>query len=333
MLKRIFVPGGAGYVGSVLVPALLAQGYEVSVLDLMLYGDDTLAPHPRLSVQRGDVRDGEAVRRAVEGCDGTIHLACISNDPSVELDPELSRSVNLDSFHPLVKICKEAGVRRFVFASSSSIYGVSDSPDVTEEHPLVPVSLYNRYKAACEPLLLQEAGAGFEPVIARPATLCGTSPRQRLDLTVNILTNHAVNAGKITVFGGSQMRPNMHMKDMVALYLVLLEAERAKVHGEIFNAGYQNLSVLDTALLVQRVVGAEMPERRNLEIVTTPSDDIRSYHVSAEKARRVLGFTASFTIEDAVRDLVQAFQAGKIPDSLSSDRYYNVKWMKAVQLT
>lgn len=333
MQKRIFVPGGAGYVGAVLVPALLEKGYEVSVLDLMLYGDDTLAPHPRLSVHRGDVRDAGAVARALDGCDACIHLACISNDPSVELDPELSRSVNLDSFQPLVRQAKKAGVRRFVFASSGSVYGVSDSPDVTEEHPLVPVSLYNRYKAACEPLLLAEQGPSFETVIVRPATICGVSPRQRLDLTVNILTNHAVNNGKITVFGGVQMRPNLHMRDMVDLYLLLLEAPAEKVAGEIFNAGYQNYSVSETAEIVKKVVEAELPDRGELPIVTTPSDDIRSYRVSAEKIKRVLGFTPRYTVEDAVRELVKAFQNGQIPDSLNSDRYYNVKWMKAVQLT
>ena len=333
MRKRIFVPGGAGYVGAVLVPALLEKGYEVSVLDLMLYGDDTLPQHPKLSLHRGDVRDAGAVGRALEGCDAVIHLACISNDPSVELDPDLSRSVNLDSFQPLVRQAKKAGVRRFIFASSGSVYGVSDSPDVTEEHPLVPVSLYNRYKAACEPLLLEEQDPTFETVIVRPATICGVSPRQRLDLTVNILTNHAVNNGKITVFGGVQMRPNLHMRDMVDLYLLLLEAPAEKVAGEIFNAGYQNYSVSETAEIVKKVVEAELPGRGELPIVTTPSDDIRSYRVSAEKIQRVLGFTPRYTVEDAARELTHAFQKGQIPDSMTSDRYYNVKWMKAVQLT
>ncbi len=229
---RIFVPGGAGYVGAVLVPRLLELGYEVHVLDLYIYGEaalDAVKDHPRLRQFKGDVRDRQAVCAAVRGCDKVIHLACISNDPSVELDANLSQTVNYESFLPLVRICKESGVRRFIFASSGSVYGVSDSPDVTEEHPLVPVSLYNKYKAMCEKVLLPEQTADFVPVIVRPATICGHSPRQRLDLTVNILTNHAVNAGRITVFGGTQMRPNLHIRDMIDLYTLLLEAPDEQV--------------------------------------------------------------------------------------------------------
>lgn len=328
---RVFVPGGAGYVGAVLVPALLDAGYKVRVLDLYLYGHEPLAPvrgHPNLEEVVGDVRDLVAVRGAANGCELVIHLACISNDPSVELDPALSRSVNFDSFGPLVRACKAAGAKRFVFASSGSVYGVSDSPDVTEEHPLVPVSLYNKFKAMCEPVLLAERTADFVPVIVRPATICGFSPRQRLDLTVNILTNHAVNAGKITVFGGAQMRPNLHIRDMVDLYLLLLTAPEAKVAGEIFNAGYQNYTVAETAEIVRGVVARELPNRAPVEIVTTPSDDIRSYRVNADKVRRVLGFVPKFTIEDAARDLIRAFRAGRLPDSMTDQRYFNIRLMK-----
>jgi nucleoside-diphosphate-sugar epimerase len=327
----VFVPGGAGYVGAVLVPALLEAGYHVRVLDLYLYGREALAAvrgHKHLEEVTGDVRDRAAIRAAVRGCDAVIHLACISNDPSVELDPALSRSVNFESFGPLVRVCKEAGVRRFVFASSGSVYGVSDAPDVTEDHPLVPVSLYNKFKAQCEPVLLAERTADFVPVIVRPATICGYSPRQRLDLTVNILTNHAVNAGKITVFGGAQMRPNLHIHDMVDLYQLLLTAPTEKVAGEIFNAGYQNYTVAQTAEIVRDVVRREMPERGDVEIVTTPSDDIRSYRVNADKIRRVLGFVPRRTIEDAVTDLIRAFSAGRLPNSMTDPRYFNIRLMK-----
>ena len=328
---QVFVPGGAGYVGAVLVPSLLQAGYRVRVLDLYLYGREPLSAvrgHPNLEEVQGDVRDLAAVRRAVRGCDAVIHLACISNDPSVELDPALSRSVNFESFGPLVKACKEAGVRRFVFASSGSVYGVSDSPDVTEDHPLVPVSLYNKFKAKCEPVLLAEGTANFVPVIVRPATICGYSPRQRLDLTVNILTNHAVNTGKITVFGGAQMRPNLHIHDMVDLYQLLLTAPDEKVAGEIFNAGYQNYTVAQTAEIVRDVVRREMPERGVTEIVTTPSDDIRSYRVNADKIKRVLGFVPRRTIEDAAADLIRAFRAGQLPNSMTDPRYFNIRLMK-----
>jgi nucleoside-diphosphate-sugar epimerase len=272
--EKVAVIGGGGYVGAVLVPRLLEEGYAVHVLDLFIYGEEALAAvrnHPRFTLQKGDVRDLAAVKASVRGADAVIHLACISNDPSVELDPELSKSVNLDSFGPAVKAAKEAGVRRFIFASSGSVYGVSDSPQVTEEHPLVPVSLYNQYKAACEPVLFAEQCPSFTTVSVRPATICGYSPRQRLDLTVNILTNHAVNNGKITVFGGVQMRPNLHMQDMVDLYCLLLEAPDEKIAGQIFNAGYQNYSVAETAEVVRKVVAEEMPEKGEIEIVTTPS--------------------------------------------------------------
>ena len=331
----VAVIGGAGYVGAVLVPRLLDEGYRVRVFDLFIYGDEALAAvrdNPRLEIEKGDVRDLAAVKEAVRGADAVIHLACISNDPSVELDPDLSKSVNLDSFGPTVKAAKEAGVGRFIFASSGSVYGVSDSPQVTEDHPLVPVSLYNKYKAACEPLLFAEQSPTFTTVAVRPATICGYSPRQRLDLTVNILTNHAVNNGKITVFGGVQMRPNLHMQDMVDLYCLLLEVPDEKIAGQIFNAGYQNYSVAETAEVVRKVVQEELPEKGAIEIVTTPSDDIRSYRINSDKIQRVLGFVPRHTIEDGARDLIRAFKAGKLPDSMSDTRYSNIKTMKAVHL-
>ncbi len=333
--ETVVVPGGAGYVGAVLVPRLLEEGYRVRVFDLLIYGEDALAAvrhHPRLEIRRGDVRDRAAVKEAMQGADAVMHLACISNDPSVELDPELSKSVNLDSFGPTVREAKEAGVRRFIFASSGSVYGVSDSPQVTEEHALVPVSLYNKYKAACEPLLFAEQSPTFTTVAVRPATICGYSPRQRLDLTVNIRTNHAVNNGRITVVGGVQMRPNLHMQDMVDLYCLLLRVPDEKIAGQIFNAGYQNYSVAETAEVVRKVVCEELPEKGAIEIVTTPSDDIRSYRINSDKIQRVLGFVPRHTIEDGARDLIKAFKSGKLPDSMSDTRYSNIKTMKAVHL-
>jgi len=335
-IRTVFVPGGGGYVGAVLVPRLLELGYAVKVLDLFIYGEDVLDSvrhHPKLMLIKGDVRDSGVVKAAVAGCDAVIHLACISNDPSVELNADLSRTINYESFGPLVQICKQSGVRRFIFASSGSVYGVSNSPEVMEDHPLVPVSLYNQYKAKCEPVLLAEQAPDFTTVIIRPATLCGYSPRQRLDLTVNILTNHAVNAGKITVFGGRQMRPNLHIHDMVDLYAMLLELPDDKIAGQIFNAGHQNYSVAETAKIVRGVVEQEIPARRSIEIVTTPSDDIRSYHISSEKIRCELGFAPKRTIEDAIRGLVRAFRKGLLPNSLTDVRYFNVKLMKAIQLT
>jgi nucleoside-diphosphate-sugar epimerase len=333
--SKILVTGGAGYVGAVLVPHLLSEGYRVRVLDLYLYGENVLASvskHHNLEQVKGDIRDSALLKKCVSGCYIVVHLACISNDPSVELDPELSRTINYEAFCTLVKISRDNGVKRFVFASSGSVYGVSNDPDVKEDHPLVPVSLYNKYKAMCEPVLLEEQSPDFTAVIVRPATICGYSPRQRLDLTVNILTNHTVNTGRITVFGGSQMRPNLHMHDMVDLYTLLLREPEERIAGQIFNAGYQNLSVAETAEIVRKVVQQEMPERSNIEIQTTASDDIRSYQISSEKVKARLGFVPRRTIEDGVRDLVSAFRAGLLPDPLTNNRYFNVKLMKSINL-
>jgi len=222
-------------------------------------------------------------------------------------------------------------VKRFIYASSSSVYGVSDEPDVTEDHPLVPLTLYNKYKGMCEPLLQKHADDGFTGVVFRPATLCGYAPRQRLDLSVNILTNHAINKNKITVFGGAQMRPNLHVQDYCDAVEMLMTAPAQKIQKEIFNIGFQNMSIADLALLVKKVVEKEFPEKAPIGVVTTPSDDNRSYHINSDKVTRVLGFRPSHTIEDAVRDLCLAFRAGKLPDSLDDDRYFNVRRLKRLR--
>ncbi len=317
-----------------LVPKLLAAGYRVRVLDWYLYGRDVLAGAPnreRLEEIVGDIRDAALLRDALEDCHAVIHLACISNDPSFELDPALSRSVNYDAFEPLVRLAKEAGVRRFVYASTSSVYGVSDQPNVTEDHPLVPLTDYNRYKGLCEPILLRERTDRFAPVVIRPATVCGYSPRQRLDLTVNILTTHAVHRGVITVFGGSQMRPNIHIQDITALYLKLLELPVERVAGEVFNAGYQNLTVERIAHLVRDTLMSEGLIDRPVAIEFQSSDDLRSYHICSDRIRERIGFVPRRTIEDAVRDLARAFAAGLIPEAMTDDRYHNIRTMKSMQ--
>jgi nucleoside-diphosphate-sugar epimerase len=334
-VDEILITGGAGYVGAVLVPKLLAKGYGVRVLDLYMFDEhvfDSLSDNPRLRQIKGDIRDQDLLRRSLTDVDAVIHLACISNDPSFELNPELSKSINFDAFEPLVRISKESGVRRFVYASTSSVYGVSELPEVTEDHPLLPITDYNKYKGLCEPILQKYQSPEFTTVTIRPATVCGYSPRQRLDLSVNILTNHAVNKGKITVFGGSQMRPNIHIDDVVQLYMNLLELPDTQLAGKIFNAGWENHTISDIAEMVRSVVSSEVPGRENIDVVTTPSDDRRSYHISSDKIRRELGFAPTRTIEDAVRDLVRAFQDGRIPDSMNDIRYYNVKKVQEVGL-
>ncbi|MCC6779463.1 MAG: SDR family oxidoreductase [Hyphomicrobiales bacterium] len=332
MFEKVLVTGGAGYCGSRLVPQLLDRGYEVTVYDIMFFGSHFLpGNNPNLRIVDGDIRDSAKFSATVAGHDAVVNLACISNDASFELDEELSTSINMNAFEPLVLAAKNAGVKRFVYASSSSVYGLSDKPDVTEDHPLVPLTLYNKYKGMCEPLLKRHTDDAFVGVIFRPATVCGHAPRQRLDLSVNILTNHAVNAGKITVFGGSQLRPNLHIQDYCDAVQLLLAAPADKIRNETFNIGFQNLSLMEIAELVRRVVSEEMPERPPVDIVTTPTDDIRSYHINSDKITRVLGYTPRHTIEDAVRELCRAFTAGELPNSMEDDRYYNVRLLKRLK--
>jgi nucleoside-diphosphate-sugar epimerase len=329
---KILVTGGAGYCGSRLVPQLLDHGYKVTVYDIMYFGDAFLPKsNPDLRIIQGDIRDTARLAAAADGHDAFVSLACISNDASFELDEALSTSVNLHAFEPMVLAAKAAGVRRFVYASSSSVYGVSDAPDVTEDHPLVPLTLYNKYKGMCEPLLAKHTDPRFVGVTFRPATVCGYAPRQRLDLAVNILTNHAVNNNKITVFGGSQLRPNLHVQDYVDVVELLLTAPDDKIADEIFNVGTQNLSLMEIAHLVKRVVEEEFPGRGELAIVTTPTDDIRSYHINSDKIKRALGFVPQYTVEDAVRDLCRAFREGKVPNSMDDDYYFNVRRLKRLK--
>lgn len=324
-IKKVFVTGGAGYVGAVLVPQLLQAGYEVKVLDLYIYGKDVLAAvkdHPNLEEIQGDMRDRQLLEKVIPGCDAIIHLACISNDPSFELDPDLGRSINYDAFFDLVDVAKNSGVKRFIYASSSSVYGIKETENVTEDLSLMPLTDYSRYKALCEEVLMSKREPGFVTLILRPASICGYSPRQRLDLVVNIFTNQAVNNGKITVFGGQNKRPSLHIQDMVDVYLKSLEWPDEVIDGKIFNVAYENYTVAEIADITRKVVG------ESVEIVTTPTNDTRSYHVSSEKIKQELGFVPSHTVEDAVRDLVAAFKANQIPDPMTDIRYYNVKVMK-----
>ncbi|MGQ0811842.1 MAG: NAD-dependent epimerase/dehydratase family protein [Nitrospiraceae bacterium] len=330
-MKNVLIVGGAGYVGTLLTPQLLDAGYNVAVYDIMYYGCE-LNPRSRLKIIDGDIRDMDRLRDALWGVDAVIQLACISNDAGFELNENLSETINYDAFEPMVLAAREQRVRRFIYASSSSVYGVSDKPDVTEEHPLVPLTLYNKFKGMCEPILFKHQSKDFVCVAIRPATMCGYSPRMLLDLSVNILTNQAVNNRKMTVFGGAQLRPNLHIQDMCDLYKLLLEVPEDKVAGETFNAGYQNHSIMDIAKMVRKVVREEFPDSGEIDIVTTPTNDIRSYHINSEKIARKLGFRPKRGIEEAVRDLCKAFKDGKLPNSLTDERYFNVKVLKRKQV-
>jgi len=329
-LKTVLVTGGAGYVGAILVPKLLKAGYQVKVLDLYIYGDDVLSSvkgHPGLTEIKGDMRDVALLEKIIPGTDAVIHLACISNDPSFELNPDLGKSINYDAFIPLVGISKKNKVQRFIYASSSSVYGVKEVENVTEDMERIPLTDYSKFKAMCEDYLLAQQSDDFTVLILRPATVCGYSPRQRMDLTVNILTNHGYHNRKIRVFGGSQKRPNIHIEDITDLYVKCLEYPKEKIAGKTFNAGWENHTVSQIAKMVKEVIGDP-----NIVIATEPTDDNRSYHVSSEKIKKELGFVPVHTIEDAVKDLVNALKDGKLPNSMTENRYYNIKVMKALAL-
>lgn len=327
--RQILVTGGAGYVGSRLIPRLLDAGYKVNVLDLYIYGKDIFGEYhqnPALTEIQGDIRNAETVRKAMKNCDAVIHLACISNDPSFDLDPSLGKSINFDAFRPMVKIAKELGVKRFIYASSSSVYGVKTDRNVTEDLPLEPLTDYSKFKADCEKVLQEEAVDGFETVTIRPATVCGYASRLRLDLTVNILTSHAFYNKKIKVFGGDQLRPNIHIDDMVDVYLCCLAAKKEQIDRKIFNAGYQNLSVSNIADVVKKAFSEEI----SIEVV--PTNDNRSYHISSEKIQRELGFVPKRTIKDAVQDLKTAFEKQWVKDPMNNAAYYNIKQMREIEL-
>jgi nucleoside-diphosphate-sugar epimerase len=324
--KKLFITGGAGYVGACLVPKLLEAGYQVTVFDLMIYGQDVLSDHPNLTKVRGDIRDINAMEQHIGSSDAVIHLACISNDPSFELNPSLGKSINLDSFEPLVQLSRNSGVKRFIYASSSSVYGVKKESKVTEELSLEPLTDYSKFKAECEVILQKYSDDSFTTVTLRPATVCGYSPRQRLDVVVNILTNLAYHKRMMTVFGGDQLRPNIHISDMVDAYLKILDCTDEEVNGEIFNVGSQNHSVNELAQIVREIVGVDV------EISSEISNDNRSYHISSDKIRSKIGFSTQLSVKQASQELVSAFENGKLIDPLDNPLYFNIKMMQKINL-
>lgn len=332
-MKTVLVTGGAGYVGSVLVPKLLKRGYHVKVLDLYLYEPEVFAAHrgPALEEIKGDIRDEAVLARALHGAHAVVHLACISNDPSFELNPELGKSINYDAMVKLVTASREARIKRFIFASTSSVYGVKEAENVTEDLPLEPLTDYSRFKAMSEEVLMKDGTPYFTAVAIRSATVCGYSPRMRFDLTVNILTNHAWSNGKIIVLGGEQKRPNVHIQDITDLYVKLLELPSKAIHEKIYNFGAKNHSVSEIANIVKTVVQEETDRPVEIEY-RDAGDDKRSYHISSERIRQELGFGAQYGVHDAVADLCAAFREGKLPNSLNAAKYYNVKLMQDINL-
>jgi len=325
-MKNIFITGGAGYVGSQLVPKLLDNNYNVTVFDLMIYGEDVLDSHKNLKIIKGDIRNIDLVERSISGNDIVLHLACISNDPSFELNPTLGKSINLDAFEPLVKSSLKNNVKKFIYASSSSVYGIKSEKNVTEDMKLEPLTDYSKFKAECENILNSYKSDSFITTTIRPSTVCGYARRQRLDLVVNILTNHAYFNREIKVFGGDQLRPNVHIDDMVNSYLTILDADPSKINGEIFNVGFKNQTVNELASDVKEIIGDDV------KIVNTQSDDNRSYHVSSEKIKNILGFTTRHTVKDAVLDLQRAFEKKLLKNTFNNEYYFNIKRMNNISL-
>ena len=325
-MSKILITGGAGYIGAVLTPYLLDKGHKITVIDLMIYGKEVLSKNPNLRIIKGDIRDTNLLEKELPNHEVVIHLACISNDPSFELNPKLGKSINLDAFTPLVEISKKNLVKRFIYASTSSVYGIKKEKDVNETMSLEPLTDYSKYKVDCEVILKKYISENFTPIVIRPATVCGYSPRQRLDVVVNILTNLAYHKRSVSVFGGKQLRPNIHINDMAKAYEALIDAPKSKVSGEIFNVGYENRSVLDLANTVKKVIGSDV----TLKLSAT--NDNRSYHISSKKIKKILGFDSVNTISDAINDLKLAFKRGLLPNSLTDEKYFNIKVMQSLNL-
>ena len=331
-MAKILVTGGFGYVGSRLTPHLLARGHHLRVLDLMLYtaaGLDSLRADPnfrewkdRFDFIEGDIRDPELVGRAVADVDTVIHLAAISNDPTGELDEILTRQVNFDAVGVLLALARGARVKRFINASSSSVFGIKDAVDVTEELEPEPLTFYSKYKMLSEWLVRAAAAPDFCTVNIRPATICGWSPRQRFDLTVNKLTADAIRKRVITVHGGEQRRPNVGMADMINLYGILVEVGAALINGRTFNFGFENLKVIEIA----RIIQAELADL-DVQIKVTDTLDKRDYHISSKKILTVLGYRPVSSIRAEIVHLRQMLAGGAIPD-IDAPEHYNLKFMQ-----
>ncbi|MSU34506.1 MAG: SDR family oxidoreductase [Pedosphaera sp.] len=332
MPQRILVTGGFGYVGSRLTPHLLGLGHHVRVLDLMLYttaGLDALKRDKsfadwkgRFEFVEGDIRDPNGIAKAVAGMDAVIHLAAISNDPTGDIDEVLTRQVNFDAVGLLLAESKSAGVNRFINASSSSVFGVRDVEDIDESLEPEPITIYSKYKMLSEWLVTAAASKTFCTVNIRPATICGYSPRQRFDLTVNKLTADAVRKKMITVHGGEQRRPNVGITDMINLYGLLLEAEAIKLNGRTFNFGFENLKVIEIA----RVIQDEL-KGLDVDINVTDTLDKRDYHISSAKILRELGYKPVSSIRAEVATLRRVLENGEFSNADAAE-YYNMKFMK-----
>lgn len=306
---RILVTGACGYKGTVLVPKLIAKGHKVVAFDIMWFGN-FLEPHPRLSIVKGDVRNIESID--LDEIDAIIHLSSVANDPCGDLDPKLTWEISALATMQLADKAVRKGVKRFIYASSGSVYGIKDEPQVTEDLELKPISEYNKTKMVAERVLLSYANDMIVQII-RPATVCGYSPRMRLDVSVNMLAMQALSKHRITVFGGKQTRPNIHIDDITDAYLFMLDHPE---HAGIFNAGFENISIMEIAERVAHQVEAE--------VIVTASNDPRSYRVNSDKLLAT-GFKPKKTVNDAIREIIEKYRSGELKDE---DRFHNLRWMQ-----
>jgi nucleoside-diphosphate-sugar epimerase len=323
---KVLVVGGAGYLGCVLVPFLLKKNFKVNILDLFLYGDN-LSPHANLKKIKGDVRNIDIVKQSLQDCEIVIHLACISNDPSFELNPKLGKSINLDSFRPFVEMSKKLNIKKFIYASSSSVYGLKNTKNVDEDSLLEPLTDYSKFKAECEKILNEYKSKDFCVTSVRSATICGFSKRQRFDLIVNIFVNQAFNTKKIKIFGGDQLRPNIHICDISDFYVLLATLKNNEmINGQAFNVGYENYSISKIADLVQNEFD------NSLDISSIATNDNRSYHISSKKVFDILGFRAIRDISQAIKDLKIALENKQLHNSMNNEMYFNIQRMRSLNL-
>lgn len=324
---NLLITGGSGYVGTRLIYRLLSKNINIHNYDISLFGDDHLPKNKNFYYHKKDLRDIKSFIEVIKKnkIDVVLHLACISNDPTFELNSKISKEINFTAFEPLVKSSKSCGVKKFIYASTCSVYGVSDQLEVKEDHPLLPITDYNKFKALCEPVLSKYIDDDFHGIIIRPATVCGYSEKMRFDLTVNILTNFAFNKGFIKVFGGQQTRPNCHIEDICNLYEKLIFENISEFNGEIFNFGTENLKIIEIAEMIKALM--KLRYNRNIVIKIEESSDIRSYNINSDKIKKLLNFEFKYKIIDAISDLLNEFDKGNLKDSFE-EKWSNISCLK-----
>lgn len=324
---NLLITGGSGYVGTRLIYRLLSKNINIHNYDISLFGDDHLPKNKNFYYHKKDLRDIKSFEEVIKKnkIDAVLHLACISNDPTFELNSKISKEINFTAFEPLVKISKSHGVKKFIYASTCSVYGVSDQPEVKENHPLLPITDYNKFKALCEPVLNKYIDSDFHGITIRPATVCGYSEKMRFDLTVNILTNFAFNKGFIKVFGGQQRRPNCHIEDMCNLYEKIIFDNISRFNGEIFNLGSENLKIIEIAEMIKSLMKSRYS--KDIEIKIEESSDPRSYHINSDKIKKLLNFEFKYKVNDAINDLLNEFDKGNLKDSFE-EKWSNISTLK-----